>query len=90
MSATVGEGFSVSGGSPPAYLTVREAAEYSRLSIRTIRSMLVRDSPNALPCRRVGRKVIIHRGEFETYLEQYRRSGRPGVVAKLRELGLPA
>jgi excisionase family DNA binding protein len=84
-----GPAFGGSGGSPPVgYMSVRQAAAYSSLSERTIRSMLARDTVNALPCRRVGRKVLIHRGEFDNYLEQYRVSGRPGVVRALREIGI--
>ena len=91
-TATVGEGFAVSGGSPPTtpsyYLTVKEAAEFSSLSVRTIRAMLARDSVNALPCRRVGRKILIARHELIQYLDAYRVSGRPGVIATLKEIGL--
>ena len=70
------------------FLTVKEAAEFSRLSVRTIRAMLARDTVNALPCRRVGRKIIIRQSELVQYLDAYRVSGRPGVIAALREVGL--
>ncbi len=72
----------------PGYLTVKEAAAYARLSVRTIRGMLVRDSVNALPCRRVGRRIIIRKSEFDSYLDAYKISGRPGVIAALREIGI--
>jgi excisionase family DNA binding protein len=84
----VGEGLAFSGDSPPGYLTVRGAARYASVSERTIRAWLVRDAANALPCRRVGRKVIIRRSELEAYLDNYRVSGRPGVIAALKEIGL--
>ena len=77
-----------SGESPPGYLTVKAAAQYASLSVRTIRAMITRDTANALPTRRLGRKVLIHRGEFDQYLEQYRISGRPGVVRALKEIGI--
>ena len=78
-----------SGGSPPSYyLTVTQAAAFASLSVRTIRSMLARDSVNALPCRRVGRKILIARHELIQYLDAYRVSGRPGVIEALRGLGL--
>jgi excisionase family DNA binding protein len=86
-TATVGEGYAARGSSP-GYLTVKQAAQYASLSERTIRSMIARDTVNALPVRRIGRKVLIHLGEFDNYLEQYRVSGRPGVVRALREIGI--
>ena len=74
-------------GTSPGFLTVKEAAVYSRLSVRTIRAMLTRDTVNALPCRRVGRKILIRRSEFDQYLDAYRVTGRPGVLKALREMG---
>jgi excisionase family DNA binding protein len=86
--ASIGSGFAFSGDSPPGYLSVKDAAKYASLSERTIRSMLSRDTANALPCRRVGRKVLIKRVELEAYLDAYQVSGRPGVVQALKELGI--
>jgi excisionase family DNA binding protein len=72
------------------YLTVKEAAKYASLSVRTIRAMLARDTANALPCRRAGRRVLIKKSELDQYLDAYRVCGRPGVIAALREVGLSA
>jgi excisionase family DNA binding protein len=78
----------VSEDTPPGYLTVRQAAAYSALSERTIRAMLSRDTLDALPCRRVGRKVLIKKSELDQYLDNYKVSGRPGVVRALKEIGI--
>jgi excisionase family DNA binding protein len=73
---------------PVGYLTVKAAAQYASLSERTIRSMIARDTANALPTRRVGRRVLIKKSELEAYLDAYTVSGRPGVVRALKELGI--
>jgi excisionase family DNA binding protein len=73
-----------------AWMTVAEAAEYSRMSVRTIRSWLVCDSVNALPCRRVGRRVLIRRSELDRFLDAFKVTGRVGVVEALRSIGLSA
>ena len=83
-----GPAFGGSGGSPPGYMSVRQAAAYSSLSERTIRNLIGRDTVNALPAIRVGRKVLIKRVELEQYLDNYKVSGRPGVVAALKEIGI--
>jgi excisionase family DNA binding protein len=72
----------------PGYFSVAAAAKYSSLSVRTIRAMLARDTLDALPCRRVGRKILISRRELEQYLDARRTCGRVGVLNALRAAGL--
>jgi excisionase family DNA binding protein len=85
---SIGEGYAFSGESPPGYLSVRDAARYRSLSVRTIRAMLARATSDAVPCWRVGRRVLIKKSELDAYLDNYRVSGRPGVSQALREVGL--
>jgi excisionase family DNA binding protein len=71
------------------YLSLAKLAEYSGLSRRTLRKFLDRNPPaQALPCYRLDGKVLVRRSDFDTFMEQYRTQGRPGLVRVLRELGL--
>ena len=71
------------------YLSLTALAEYSGLSVRTLRAFLSRIPPaQALPCYRVGGKILVRRSDFDAYMLQYRTQGRPALVRTLRRLGL--
>ena len=71
------------------YLSLRALAEYSSLSVRTLRRFLERTPPaQALPCYRLDGKVVVRRSDFDRYLAQYRAQGRPGLVRAITRLGL--
>src|SRR5262249_55924508 len=71
------------------YLSLRALADYSGLSIRTLRGFLDRNPPaTALPCYRLAGKVVVRRSEFDTFMAQFRAQGRPALVRTLRHLGL--
>ena len=71
------------------YLSLRALADYSGLSVRTLRKFLERNPPAAaLPCYRLDGKVVVRRSEFDQYMKQYRTQGRAALVRTLRRLGL--
>jgi hypothetical protein len=71
------------------FLSLRALADYSALSVRTLRKFLERIPPaQALPCYRLDGKVVVRRSEFDHYMQQYRVQGRPALVRTLRRLGL--
>jgi len=71
------------------YLSLRALADYSNLSVRTLRKFIERNPPSqALPCYRLNGKVVVRRSEFDRYMEQYRSQGRPALVRTLRALGI--
>jgi hypothetical protein len=72
------------------YLSLRALAGYSGLSIRTLRAYLNLPPDQALPCYRVGTKILVRRSTFDAWLEQYSFRGRPSLVAAMRDLGLLA
>lgn len=85
---TLVEGILLSAPADP-YLSLRALADYSGLSVRTLRTFLECNPPaQALPCYRLAGKVLVRRGDFDRYMEQYRAQGRPGLTRTLRRLGL--
>jgi hypothetical protein len=70
------------------YLTLAHLEAYSKISERQLRNYLGLPPGQALPCYRPGRKVLVKRSEFDTWLAQYRQRGKPIVTRILRELGL--
>lgn len=71
------------------YLSLRALAEYSGLSVRTLRTFLERNPPaQALVCYRLAGKVVVRQSDFDTFMQQYRAQGRPALVRTLRKLGL--
>lgn len=72
------------------FLSLRALADYSGLSVRTLRGYLDLAPHAALPCYRVGGKILVRRSAFDGWIEQYRTQGRPGVAAALRSMGLTA
>jgi hypothetical protein len=70
------------------YLSLRALGQYSGLSVRKLRDLINRDAPDALPAYRIDGRVLVRRSDYDTWAANYRISGRPGVVAALREVGL--
>jgi hypothetical protein len=71
------------------YLSLRALAEYSGLSVRTLRTFLERNPPaQALVCYRLAGKVVVRRSDFDCFMQQYRTQGRKELVDNLRRLGL--
>jgi len=57
------------------YLTLRSLAAYSGCSVRWLRDRLI-DSEHPLPCFRLpGGKVLVRRGQFDTWISAYQRRG---------------
>lgn len=60
------------------YLSLRAAAGYCGLSIRSLRGWL--DHPERpLPCYRVGGKILLRRSELDRWLSAFRRVGTEEV-----------
>jgi excisionase family DNA binding protein len=70
------------------YLSLKALASYSGLSVRTLRTYLEKSPAEALPCYRVGGKLLVRRSEFDAWMAQYRAQGRPSLARAMRELGL--
>ncbi len=70
------------------FLSLKALASYSGLSRRTLQKYLELPPDQALPCYRVGGKILVRRSEFDAWIEPYRTRGRPGPARVLRELGL--
>jgi hypothetical protein len=69
------------------YLSLRALAAYSGLSRRT-RTYLERLPNEALPCYRLGGKILVRKSEFDAWIAQFRAQGRPSLAKAIRELGL--
>jgi excisionase family DNA binding protein len=70
------------------FLSLRALAAYSGLSVRKLRDYLELPPDQALPCYRVGGKILVRRSEFDAWMERYRSRGRPELARTLKELGL--
>ena len=70
------------------FLPLRPLAAYAGLSVRTLRQYLELPPDRALPCYRVGAKILVRRSEFDAWVAQYRSRGRPELARVLKELGL--
>jgi hypothetical protein len=62
---------------PSAYLSLRQLATYSGLSVRTLRGY-VRRAVDPLPCYKLPGKVLVRRSEFDTWLQRYASAGVAG------------
>lgn len=51
------------------WLTVREVAAYTKLPVARVYKLTAAD---AIPCHRVGSRILVHRAELDSYLEQLR------------------
>jgi hypothetical protein len=60
------------------YLSLRAVVAYSGLGLRKLRAHLS-DVAHALPCYRVGGKILVRRSEFDAWVARYRRVGPAGV-----------
>jgi excisionase family DNA binding protein len=87
ISAVQPEHVIVSTGLDP-FLPLRAVAAYSGLSVRTLRQYLDLPPDQALPCYRVGGKILVRRSEFDAWMTQYQARGRPELVRALKALGL--
>ena len=56
------------------FLSLRALATYSGLSVRTLRDCIT-DPLRALPCYRVGAKILVRRSEFDGWMRQHRHIG---------------
>ena len=70
------------------FLPLKALADYAGLGVRTLRSYLELPPDQALPCYRIGGKILVRRSEFDDWIEQYHSRGRPSLVRAMRELGL--
>src|SRR5262249_18335710 len=70
------------------FLSLKALAQYSGLSRRTLERYLRETPDRALPCYRVGGKILVWRGEFDAWIAAFRCQGNPRVVEALRSLGL--
>ena len=55
----------------PEYLSIKALASYSGISARTLRTLL-KDQVNPIPCRRIGGKILVRRGEYDSWADQFR------------------
>jgi excisionase family DNA binding protein len=70
------------------YLTLTGAADYTRLSVKTLRRAVNDHPARALPAYRVGAVILLRRSDVDRWLAERRTVGRPSLVAALRALGL--
>src|ERR1041384_1178379 len=68
------------------FLSLRALAAYSGLSVRTLRGYLELPPHEALPCYRVGGKILVRRSAFDGWIDRYRTQGRPKLVDALRAI----
>jgi Helix-turn-helix domain len=70
------------------FLSLKALAGYSGLGVVTLRSYIDKLPDEALPCYRVGGKILVRRSEFDAWIAQFRAQGRPGIARAIRDLGL--
>lgn len=60
------------------YLSLRALAEYSGLSVRKLRDLL--DEPaRPLPCYRIGKKILVRKGDYDGWAAAFRCIGKREV-----------
>ena len=67
---------------PVEYLSIKALSSYSSISTRTLRTLL-KDPINPIPCRRIGRKVLIRRGEYDSWADQFRRAANDDETGRM-------
>ena len=67
------------------FLSLKALANYSGLSVRTLREYLT-DSVNPLPHYRVGGKILVRRSEFDGWIATYRQRGHRDVAQVVDEV----
>ena len=67
------------------YLSLKMLAEYSALSVRTLRGYLA-NSAHPLPCYRIGGKVLVRRSEYDAWARQFRTDGPASLDAFVNEV----
>jgi hypothetical protein len=72
------------------YMSLRGLSGYCGLSVRKLRQLLELPPAEALPCYRVGGKILVRRSVFDAWIAQYASRGRPSLVKAMKELGIPA
>lgn len=70
------------------YLSLKALAQYSGLSTRTLRTYIDRPPAEALPCYRVGGKLLVRKSDFDAWMKQFEARGRPSLALALKDLGL--
>jgi Helix-turn-helix domain len=70
------------------YLTLEALATYSGMPQRALRRAINAAPDLALPCYRIGTRIVVRRSEFDRWVEQHRHRGRPSLEKALAELGL--
>jgi predicted DNA-binding transcriptional regulator AlpA len=66
------------------YLPLKALAQYSGLSVRTLRSYLASPS-HPLPCFRIGGKIVVKRSEYDRWVNQFRIASTDGIDALVAE-----
>lgn len=70
----------------PGYLPLKDLAQYSGLSVRTLRVYL-RDPVAPLPYYQpAGGKVLVRREDFDAWMERFRKAGTSTVDAAVDAL----
>ena len=62
------------------YLDLKALAEYSSISVRTLRDYLT-DPSNPIPAYQIKRKVLVKKSEFDSWIETHRTE--PGRVDRI-------
>jgi excisionase family DNA binding protein len=70
------------------YLSLTTLAQYSGLSRRTLRALIDETPDTALPCYRVGKKILVRRSEFDHWIAARRTIGRTSLARAMQALGL--
>jgi hypothetical protein len=70
------------------YLSLKGLSGYSGLSVRRLRQLLELPPAEALPCYRIGGKILVRRSAFDAWIAQYAARGRPSLAKAIKELGL--
>ncbi len=60
------------------FLSLQALATYSGLSRRKLRDYLAHPA-RALPCYRIGGKILVRRSEYDAWAMSYRQVGQPAV-----------